>query len=69
MIGVASPYHLPKGVSETPRGDLGKHRQQEARELGTFKQVEDISTEFGSSVKPNQAMDESYHPHKGKEVR
>ena len=32
--------HLPKGVSQTPEGDIGAHRAAEASELGTFRNAQ-----------------------------
>jgi hypothetical protein len=37
--------HLPKGVSLTPEGDVGKHRAQEAYVLGTFSGCESMTKE------------------------
>jgi len=28
---------LPKGVAQTPKGDIGAHRGMEAKKIGTFK--------------------------------
>lgn len=38
--------HLPKGVSQSPKGDLGAHRAAEARVLGTFKGGKDYVSPF-----------------------
>jgi hypothetical protein len=35
--------HLPSGVSLTPTGDIGAHRAAEARELGSFKNAQDMT--------------------------
>jgi hypothetical protein len=32
----AMPIHLPTGVSQSPKGDIGAHRQQEAKAVGGF---------------------------------
>ena len=43
MKGMIS--HLPKGVSQTPEGDIGAHRAAEAYEMGTFKGCKSMTKE------------------------
>ena len=35
--------HLPKGVSQSPSGDIGQHRGVEAKILGGFKGAKIVS--------------------------
>lgn len=35
--------HLPTGVRQTPTGDIGQHRQIEAKVLGGFKGIKTVS--------------------------
>ena len=38
--------YLPRGVSQTPKGNIGAHRAAEARTLGTFKGGKDYTSPF-----------------------
>ena len=35
--------NLPKGVTQSPKGDLGQHRQVEAKLAGGFKGIKSVS--------------------------
>lgn len=39
----AGTSYLPKGVAQTPKGDIGKHRGEEAYALGTFSGCETMT--------------------------
>lgn len=41
--GMTPMSHLPTGVRQTPSGDLGQHRQVEAKILGGFKGIKSVS--------------------------
>ena len=46
MMSAMPMSHLPKGVAQSPQGDLGAHRAAEARVLGTFKGGKDYTSPF-----------------------
>ena len=53
--------YMPEGVEQSPIGDIGKHRQEEAKELGTFRQTKTMScAEYFGSAKPNQMNQPDY---------
>ena len=65
MFGMS---HLPKGVKLTPVGDIGKHRSQEAKELGTFKNTSVFaSAEHFGDREPVTKIDSFYSRFKGTE--
>lgn len=56
MYGVS---RLPKGTQQTPSGDVGKHRAQEAYVLGTFSGCESMTREKAGwkAMRDDSAMD------------
>ena len=58
--------HLPSGVQLTPTGDIGAHREAEAKELGTFKGVKSYQPGWVNR-KPRIETDAPYSHHKGTE--
>jgi hypothetical protein len=56
------PSHLPKGVKQTPDGDIGEHRGMEAYEVGTFSGCETMTKKRAgwASNKVNEATDSPY---------
>jgi hypothetical protein len=62
------PYqtsHLPKGVSLSPKGDVGEHRGMEAYELGTFKDCKTVTAKM-AGWKPMRDHSAQDKPFKGK---
>ena len=56
MYGMSN---LPKGTQQTPSGDVGKHRAQEAYTLGTFSGCESMTREKAGwkAMRDDSAMD------------
>jgi hypothetical protein len=61
--------YKPKGVAQTPKGDIGAHRGEEAYVLGTFKGCETMTAKRAgwSDKEPRTATDEPYKRFKGGE--
>ena len=60
--------HLPKGVEQTPTGDIGKHRSLEAKELGTFKNTPVLEpSEHWGKAEPKTQIDKFYETFAGRE--
>lgn len=61
--------YMPKDAAQTPEGDIGAHRGEEAYELGTFSGCETMTKEKAGwkPMRDHTKIDEPWQKFKGKE--